>query len=156
MKNKQSNKTRNNINDIETYKLLWDRIDKEIEELYKIHNMYLIVAGALLAISASNLNNKFVHLTLGLLGVIIAISWFLAVTSQEKWKDWWMKELAALEKDLDLNPIWKRVIFKKPDYLRPAPKITSVSNPYYYLFCLFGFISLCSFIYGIFLLAGLY
>ena len=83
-----------------TYQLLSERITKEIEELYIIHKIFLIISAAILAGITTNFGNKVLHIICGVIGIFIASYWRQSVVAQERWRNWWMEEIATVENKL--------------------------------------------------------
>ncbi len=141
-------------NDLETYKLLWDRITHEVDEVYTINNLFLVMAGAVLAGTAAVFGKSLVHIVAGVLGIVIAWYWRASLTAQLQWKNWWIAEAAELEKRLGLVRIWRNIAGEtrgEPDAPRPPPQVAAVSDPLHSMWLVFGIVSTFSFAYGIYL-----
>ena len=97
--------------DFDLYKLLNERVQKEIDELYQIQTTHTTAVAALLAACGFAKENYFVLLACGIAGAIVCLTWWLGYKGQEEWKLWWTTELAKVECRLEDVCIWRKVIF---------------------------------------------
>lgn len=150
---------------LEIYKILNDRVNHEIDELYTIHRVFLVIAGALIALTALKFGDGMLHLVAGLAGIVIAYFWYKCGTAQEKWKRWWIEETANVEDEIDSFSIWRKIVEDtsqtnnqdaKPkaesmnnNIKHPPPQVASVSSPMHVMPIIFGLASFASFIFGL-------
>lgn len=153
----------NNVH-LELYKILNERVQKEIEEMYDVHRIHFLAVTALITISGFWYENPWLSLICGLAGVWICIVWWKAADSQERWKLWWTTELAKIETKLPDVCIWRKLIFneqmnnlalmaelKKPERVDdPPPFMKSVDVLLRFRPVIFGAICLIAVSYGAF------
>lgn len=148
---------------LEIYKILNDRMNNEINELYTIHKVFLIIAGALVALTGAMFGDSRLHIVTGLAGISIACLWYISSRAQEKWKDWWTKKTATVEDEIPSVGVWRCIadtINKKETSAKPKgqsknniecqpPSVTSTSFPMRVMAVIFGLASLASFAFGL-------
>jgi len=158
-----------NIN-LELYKILNERVQKEIEEMYDLHRMYFLTVTALITIAGFAYENGWLVFICGLAGIWICFVWWKAAYAQERWKLWWTIELAKIETNLpDDVCIWRRLIFNeheqinnerlmkdlmKPEHIiDPPPLMKSVDALLRFRPVVFGTICLIAILYGLYLIS---
>lgn len=149
---------------LEIYKILNERVNHEIDELYTIHRVFLVIAGAFIALTAAMFGNGILHVIAGFTGIVIAYFWYTCSTAQEKWKRWWIEEAAKVEDEIKDFRIWREVTGDmsqtnnqdpKPktesanNIKHPPPQVAAVSSPMHAMPIVFGLASLASFIFGL-------
>lgn len=147
---------------LEIYKIMNDRVQKEIEEMYDVHRLHMVSVTALITICGFAYQNAWLNFICGTASVFICIIWWMAAEAQEKWKLWWTEQLAIVEHELKGVSIWKKLIFnessnnqklmeqlEKPKVLEhQPPRIRSVDFLLRYRPVIFGFISFLAICYG--------
>lgn len=150
-----------NLN-IEIYKILNERVQKEIDEMYDVHRLHFVSVTALITICGFAYQNAWLNLICGLAGLMICIIWWSAAYAQERWKLWWTQELAKIENNLPGLCIWKKLIFNesavntqlmedlgKPEkIIDPPPYMKSVDSLLRYRPVIFGAICMLAIVYG--------
>ena len=147
---------------LELYKILNERVQKEIDEMYDVHRMHFLSVTALITICGFAYQNAWLNLICGLAGLWICIIWWGAAYAQEKWKLWWTQELAKVENKLQSVCIWKKLIFNEcsdnddlmkhlrmPEVIEdPPPYMKSVDALLRYRPVIFGAICMLAMAYG--------
>lgn len=97
----------------ELYKVLNDRVQKEIEEMYDVHRLHFVSVTALITVCGFGYRNPWLNLICGLAGLIVCAIWWGAASAQEHWKLWWTTELARIENKLADVCIWRKLIYNE-------------------------------------------
>lgn len=145
----------------ELYQLLNERLSKEIDEFYKLHEVFFVVLGALLGIKLVKGDEASWPILLAC--SLVSLVWFFAIGSTAVWKRFWTKRLQDVEVYLKTNEgsienlyPWSQVgkelrkisfSFKKPSSFWPTLSPKSVA---------FLFMSLSLLLFVYFGVAALY
>ena len=154
--------------DLELYRILNVRVQKEIDELYGVHRLHFLTVTALITIAGFGYEKGWLNLICGLAGTWISIVWWRASYAQECWKLWWTVELAKIETKLPDVCIWRKLIFneemnnqelmellkKPPQVTDPPPLMRSVDALLRLRPLVFGVICLIAVFYGAYVLAN--
>ena len=149
---------------LELYKILNDRVQKEIDEMYEVHRLHFLSVTALITICGFAYQNAWLNLLCGLAGLIICIIWWATASAQERWKLWWTQELAKIENQLPDLCIWKKLIFNESssntrlmeelqrpnEIVDPPPHMKSTDALLRYRPVIFGAICMLAMGYGVY------
>ncbi len=149
---------------LEIYKLMNERVQSEINEMYDVHKLHMISVTALITVSGFANDNSWLNLVCGAASIVICFIWWTAAQAQEKWKLWWTEQLALVEHELHDVCIWKKLIFnesadntnlierleKPATVVDPPPDMHSVDSLLRYRPLVFGLISIVILFYGLY------
>ena len=97
-----------NNTELELYKILNNRLGLEIEEIYKIHHLFLLIATALIVLISANLGEPRLHIVIGMVGFFLALAWSRSVEAQKAWKDYWVEQVVSVETSLNIDA-WQKI-----------------------------------------------
>jgi len=148
------------INFLEVYKILNDRINNETNELYAVNNLFVLIMTALFIFVSTKLDEPTILLIFGVVGMLICYAWRESVKYQRKWKLWCIEEAVIIEKNIDGIEIWEKTDPEhecqkrkcRNDSLHCPPERGKSSAFMRKLYWIFGAISLASTIYGLVLI----
>ncbi len=89
---------------VEQYDRFLDQVREEAKSLSWLYNFFFVIESALIAgVFAGRFNAEYVHFV-AVCGLILAIYWFIIVRKQRLWRNYWIRRIQALEKQIGFAP----------------------------------------------------
>ena len=127
--------------DLEVYRAVTEHFRQDVREFWVRSNFYLLVQAGLLSVFATSLSStapslhqKVIFTVLGILGLVIAIIWFIVLRGAALWIRRWREQTIALDEVVDRHRVYSKV--ESFAHSNPLMSPTHVSQYLPLVFCL--------------------
>ncbi len=115
--------------DIEIFKIVTDHFKQDVCEFWTRSNFYLLALTGLFSVfvatfSTTTIFNTAISISVAILGLVIAVFWFIILRGAVEWIRQWRKQVIKLDKEInrfqcyvEVESLVEQKLFLSPSYM---------------------------------------